>query len=613
MSNKKISYLSRNFEDYRASFLELLKNYYPEIANDFNDASIGSWLVDLIAAASDNLSYHIDRMYNETSVDSAQLKSSIYAMARTNGFKIPGPKGAMVEVVFKCQTSTTTNIGLKIKRGTKISSGRHVFELMEDLDFDEQYNSNGVSDRVIAPLYNSNGVSNGYVISKTGIAVAGETKIYKQILRRSDIKPFMEILIPDDNIMNVESIITKEGTNHTNIPIDDEFYIDCESAGTMERFFEVSSFLEQYRWADNGEITKYGGRIIHSGKWEPLYRKFITEYTNKGHLKVIFGAGDDNNNDTNETEIQKQIARMVNNTSMGLLPKVGNTLFIRYRAGGGKGSNVAANSLRNITYLNVDCTDDNIRKTITVTNPSASMSGKDIPTVDELRNMIKYHTASQERCVTLRDYEDRVAKMPAKYGAPFRCAATEENNKVLMYMLGIGSDGKLSSSLPQKLIDNVISYLSMYRTINDYVEIKSGRIINISVEADIFVDKNYDVANIVEKVINVVKDYMDINKHYLGEDIFIGDMQRAISDIDGILNLIDVRIYNETGNGYSPVKTSQETVDFRNTEGESGGDADETHKQIDMVASDYVLISDADCMFEIKYPEKDVKVRVKQR
>ena len=153
----------------------------------------------------------------------------------------------------------------------------------------------------------------------------------------------------------------------------------------------------------------------------------------------------------------------------------------------------------------------------------------------------------------------------------------------------------------------------MYRTINDYVEIKSGRIINISVEADIFVDKNYDVANIVEKVINVVKNYMDINKHYLGEDIFIGDMQRAISDIDGILNLIDVRIYNETGNGYSPVKTSQETVDFRKTEGESGGDADETHKQIDMVASDYVLISDADCMFEIKYPEKDVKVRVKQR
>ena len=64
MSEKKISYLNRTFEDYRDSLISFAKQYYPDIANDFNDASVGSWLIDMMAAVSDNLSYHIDRVYN---------------------------------------------------------------------------------------------------------------------------------------------------------------------------------------------------------------------------------------------------------------------------------------------------------------------------------------------------------------------------------------------------------------------------------------------------------------------------------------------------------------------------------------------------------------------
>jgi hypothetical protein len=63
MSDKKISYLSRNFDDYRQSLLGMVKKYYPQIANSFNDASIGSWLIDIVAAVADNLSFHLDRTF----------------------------------------------------------------------------------------------------------------------------------------------------------------------------------------------------------------------------------------------------------------------------------------------------------------------------------------------------------------------------------------------------------------------------------------------------------------------------------------------------------------------------------------------------------------------
>ena len=148
---KKISYLNRNFHDYRDSLLGFTKQYYPELEEEFNDASIGSWLLDVVANIGDNLSYHIDRVYQETNIDSAQEKSSVYALARNNGFKIPGPKASMAEVEFSCELPVSgTNNGASgmiapdwsyapcLKRGTKVSAGNQVFELLYDVDFNEQ-------------------------------------------------------------------------------------------------------------------------------------------------------------------------------------------------------------------------------------------------------------------------------------------------------------------------------------------------------------------------------------------------------------------------------------------------------------------------------------------
>ena len=71
MAERKISYLDRTYDDYRNSILTLTKNYYSDIFDRLNDASVGSWLVDIISDVSDSLSYNIDRVYQETSLESA--------------------------------------------------------------------------------------------------------------------------------------------------------------------------------------------------------------------------------------------------------------------------------------------------------------------------------------------------------------------------------------------------------------------------------------------------------------------------------------------------------------------------------------------------------------
>ena len=95
-----ISYLNRNFEDYKNALIEYSKKYYPDLAKSYDDASVSSWMIDLAADVADNLSYHIDRVYQETNIDSAHEMGSLYSIARNNGVKIPGPKGSMAEVKF---------------------------------------------------------------------------------------------------------------------------------------------------------------------------------------------------------------------------------------------------------------------------------------------------------------------------------------------------------------------------------------------------------------------------------------------------------------------------------------------------------------------------------
>ena len=203
--------------------------------------------------------------------------------------------------------------------------------------------------------------------------------------------------------------------------------------------------------------------------------------------------------------------------------------------------------------------------------------------------------------------------MPPRYGSPFRVGVIEENNKVMTYVLMINSFGQLSDAIPSMLIQNMLNYLSMYKNLTDFVEVKSGRIINLSFEADLYIDKNYNTADVVTSVIQVIKDYMDINKRMLGEDIYVSDLEREIGHTDGVINLIDLRVYNEYGSSYSSARISQPTYSTTvNTDGVSNNPYG-VRDEIDLPSSDYILNSEADEMFEIKYPEKDIRIRVKTR
>lgn len=664
MSDKKISYLSRDFSSVRKELEKFSKQYYPELSDDWNDSSVGSWLMDLAASVGDDLAYHTDRMYQESTLDSANMRSSVLSQARSNGLKIPGRKASSCEVEISCVLPTdSTDISVPnwnyapiVQSTSIISAGDSNFQLTEDINFAEQFNKNGYSNRKVVPSRNSNGNITGYTVSKSAIAVNGTTKVYKKVMYPNDIEPFMEIVLPEENILNIESIIFKESSDITTTPSIYEYYIDSEqyrisSEDAMTyRFFECDSLADQYRFGDsvnygtsniissiyepslyddytsNGAVTRY-----YRGKWKPLRQKFITEYTDNGYMKVIFGASNGYPQlPSNGTTYGDYVAsNIINNDMLGVLPKEGWTMFILYRVGGGVSSNLGIGALNKFTLANVDWgantnnTNGSIRgkvlTSLTVTNISSALAGKDSPSTSEIKYLMKYNTSSQNRAVTVTDYRAKLMEMPPKYGAPFRCSVIEENNKVEMDFLGLDSNGNLTSYLPQTLVENSIEYLSNFKQINDYIEIKSGKIYNIGVMGEMFIDKNYNQANVVTSVINKIKEYFSVNNHEMGDDIFVGDLEKEIMLLDGVIGIIRMKIYKIYNGGYSsdvcPLpETSEESVcGSEPSEGFSLKGEGSISREIDLDATDYVLYGDYNSMYEIKSPSSDIQIKIKTR
>jgi hypothetical protein len=605
MGNQGINYTARNFADIRTELIDMVRKYYPDIFKDYNDASVGMMILELVAATGDMLSVNTDRMFQETQIDYAQERKSILSLARTFGLKIPGYRPSITIVDFSVKVPVfgdtfDSSYAPIISAGAQVSGAGKIFETSTDIDFSNPFTVGGIPNRLIIPNVDSNGTILTYTLVKREIVINGFTKIFKRVINASDIKPFFEVVLPEIGILSIDSVITLPGTNYSTEPSSSQF------TNITNRWFEMDALAEDKVFIeDTTKTTDNAG--VRPGKFISVTKKFISEYTDLGFTKLIFGSGTKDTSslcdfDTN-TSLVNQIGDFINNMSLGETQTANTTMFVKYRIGGGADTNIGVGVLTSVGLANVSVIgNDNqvnnaVKNSLTVNNAFPALGGRGVPSVDEIRNMVRYNFASQNRAVTIKDYQTRISQMPGKFGIPFRCGVFEEQNKVNVYILGLDGNSKLSNSSTSALKDNISTYLANYRMLNDYVKITDGRIVNLGFEIDLYIDKKVTQSQVISQVINDVQAYMDINKYQMGDNIYISNLLKEINDVGGVINVIDLRIYNKVGGIYSINEISQAYVDAET-------------RQID-ISNDYTLFGEPTTMFEILEPTKDISVRVK--
>jgi hypothetical protein len=189
--------------------------------------------------------------------------------------------------------------------------------------------------------------------------------------------------------------------------------------------------------------------------------------------------------------------------------------------------------------------------------------------------------------------------MPAKYGVISKAyieptkaqsiSAGESQSVLDLYVLSYNVNNRLTIASPA-LKQNLTTYLSQYRMVNDSVNIKDGFIINIGVNFSIIVLPNFNSNDILTRCITALKDFFTIDKWAINEPIVLRDLYILLDAIEGVQTVQNITISNLSGEDLGYSKYSYDIL---------------------AATQNNVVYPSLDpSIFEVKYPNTDIQGRV---
>lgn len=619
MNRIQVNYLDRDFNTVRRDLIDYLRTFFPEQWQDFNVTSPGMSLLELNAYVADLLSHVADKKFIELYLDGALSRESVYRLAKTKGYRVPGVRPALClsDVIIEVPATADgpdANYLPVYKRGVQLKGAGQVFETIDDIDFASDFSEEGIANRTIEPILNGNQQLVKYRILKREKIKAGTTVIHKEVVTERGGTPFLQIELPQKNVLDIISVIVMPSTNVTSLPTYTDFH-DHDI-----RYYEVDFLPNDRIFVTDDTVSAIDG--VQTGQWLEVRKRFEKEFKSDGSCVLTFGGGDENydtyntylsflsGEDVCRNDTNLNISDILDNTALGHMIPRNCTIFVQYRVGGGNASNIGANTLNEVSGVDAEISGPDgqlnnlVISSTRANNPIPALGGKGLPSIEEIRYSIAANHAAQDRCVTLNDYISRAYQLPGKFGGPFRIHATVEDNKVKMYILTRDGNGKLVSSSTSTIKENLVTYLSRYRMINDFIEINDGKVINLEVNVDLFIDRNsFSPREVKMAAANVVKDFFDVERWQMNQHIYVSQLVDSLREVPGVINVVNIDFYNLEGGGYSTALIGQ-ALGERTQIPETGG-----FKTL-IQLFDNCIYSNPIVMFECRNASKDIKIRV---
>ena len=610
--NKDIKYINRDFSDFRQRLIEYSKTYFPNTYNDFSPSSPGMMFMEQSAYVGDVLSFYLDNQVQENYLQFARQSNNLFELAYMFGYK-PNVTGV-----------ATTNIDFYQKVPAKLSSSVYV----PDFDYALFVNgnatattSNGISFLLSDPVdfsVSSSGdptevtvyeVSSGnpvyFLLKKTRKSIS--STINTTTFSFGSPVKFSTVEINASNMVGILDIVDSEGN----------VWYEVDYLGQEMIYDSIKNTN-----VNDPNLSQYSGDTPYLLKLKKVQHRFATRFRNSTTLQIQFGAGTTSDSDENiipnpdnvgiglpfeQSKLTTAYApsNFLFTDTYGIAPS-NTTLTVRYLTGGGVTANVSSNTLTklngNVKFLNSNLnpsTANDIFSSLATTNPEAASGGGDGDTIEEIRQNASANFATQLRNVTQDDYLVRALSMPAKYGniskayiepTKAQSAAAGESAGILdLYVLTTDLNGKLNTA-SVALKQNLITYLSQYRMINDAINIKDGFIINIGVDFDIIILPNYNSNEVLTACISALQSYFAISKWQINQPIILREIYILLDKIEGVQTVKTINISNKVGInlGYS-----------------------EYAYDVSGATKNNVVYPSLDPMiFEVKYPQTDIQGRV---
>lgn len=554
-----IDYTSRDFDSIKQSLVDYAKRYYPEVYQDFNEASFGSLMLDMVSYVGDVMSYYVDYQANESFLQTAIERKNVINLSRQMGYKYQQVSTASGEItLYVLVPANDLGLGPEmiyapiIRQGSLFSTENgNNFILTEDIHFDNPANE------VVAGRVNSTtGVPTSYAIRTRGKVISGD--ILETKISVGNYQRFRKIRLTDTDIVEIISVQDSEGNDY--------FQVENLAQNIVYKSFANKS-------ADSSEVSEFirpvsvPRRFVFENDGEEYYLQFgfgseeeleVDSVANPAAVSLELYGRD------YVSDIRLDPSKLLNSDKLGISPS--NTqLVIRYRKNTSSNPNASVGSINNVTRVNMEFKDilsldpskiSSVRRSLECTNESNIVGSSVSPTSEEIKQRAISYFATQGRAVTENDYEALVYAMPSKYGSITRCSVVVDNDSfkrnLNLYVLTSDKDQKLTAAT-QSLKENLRIWISNYKMINDTVDIIDGKIVNFGIDFEIIGDPDYSKSDVYNKCIQVLRQKYR-QKLIMGEPFYLTDVYFELNRVAGVIDTKNVRLVEKRGSSYSQVQ-----------------------------------------------------------
>jgi hypothetical protein len=612
--DKAVTYLDRNYSQLKQQLIDFAKIYYPDTANDFSEGSPGMMFLEMASYVGDVLSFYTDTQVQETMLEYAQERDNLFALAYNLGYR-PNVTNASSVKLDITQTIPAGADGpdfryaFTLKKGSVFipSNNSNVeFLTQEDVDF----NFSSSFDPTEVTIFSINTTTNQptkYLLKKSVSAISAKKKT--RTFNVGAPERFLKLELNDSDIIGIESVVDEDNNEYTEVP-----YL------AQETVFEEVKNTE----ANDPTLSQYNGQTPYLLKLKKVPKRFATRFKANNNLEIHFGSGISDSADEEIIPNPDNVGLGINDgrsmldfafdpsnflytKAYGEVPR-NTTLTVTYLQGGGVVANAPANIVTRkgtlITQANtagVSITDQ--IASLSVTNPQPAIGGGPGDTNDDIRLNAAANFNSQQRTVTKDDYIFRSLVMPPKFGKVAKAFITQDDqisvetsrrisnpNGLNLHVLGYDINKNLVN-LNIAAKENLATYLGEYRMLTDAINIKDAYVVNLGLDFEITTFKNYNNDEVITSCINKLKEYFNVDRWQVNQPIIISEVSNTLAQIRGVQTVESVKFNNKFGEviNYSKYKYD-----------------------LDQATVNGIIYPSVDPMiFEIKFPNTDIKGRVK--
>ena len=544
-----LRYLKTDFQSHKDALLQRVRARYPGVWNDFLTNSFGIVLVDIVAWSTTVLAFIINRGAGENFVGTMTLRESAVRIGTLPGYRLHNPVPSTV--LCEALLTSPTEADVTLQKGTQVrtaSIDALPFETLKDFTIEAGDLTPRVLVVVLSPEQSGAQVINSYV------QVTNGSTAVDIIDSTIDLSKFISVgqtfqKRGDTTTYGIQSLETTPGavSNFTRIVLDSA-YTGVTEATTAD-VYEQRIELVQGQTVDDRFVVPPGNNPDFAAKltrfpvidgsvrltvdgvpWEEVSPSTVREADAKVFWVQTFVAGADQT-------FGQTVVRFGDDVFGASAPGEA-VIEVTYRVGGGLDGNVALNDIS--TSITGIISSLSSPVPITLTNRTASgIGGRDQESLEEARVNIPFFVRTNDRAVTLDDYQTLAAQFvhPEHGSVAYARASTRpensflEGNNVVLYAWTTGTDGglvPLSSALKLALMD----YLQTKAVATDLVQIYDGTARPVPASLRFKTFSGFSIVDTRRLVLGTLK--ASIIALRPGQPLLFSNLVRALDEAQGV-------------------------------------------------------------------------------